>query len=362
MRKFIIHLKKLDWYLIFLSLSISSIGLLSIYSSSPRTDFFNFEKQIVFLVIGFILMLAISFFDWRSLKNDPFLIIFLYLIFFIFLLGLFFFAPSIRGVKSWYKIGPFSFEPIVFMELIIVILLAKYFSLRHIELYRVKHIIISGIYVLIPSLLVFFQPDLGSAIIILGVWIFTLFISGIRLRHFLILTLIFVLIFSLGWMFFLKDYQKERITSFIRPHLNVRTSGWSQNQSKIAIGSGGLFGKGIRKGTQTQYGFLPEPQTDFIFAAIAEETGFLGVFVLFILFILLFLHLFKIAFIRQSNFVRLFTLGFAFLIAIQAFINIGMNLGILPIIGIPLPFVSYGGSSLVTLFIGLGILQSIRTH
>jgi len=158
----------------------------------------------------------------------------------------------------------------------------------------------------------------------------------------------------------MKDYQKERIISFIQPQLEPLGMGWSQQQAKIAIGSAGLFGQGIGKGSQTQYGFLPEPQTDFIFAAIAEETGLIGVSVLLFLFLILVWRILKIAFLSQSNFPRLFAAGFAILLVCQIFIHIGMNLGILPIIGIPLPLVSYGGSNLIVTFIGLGILQSLK--
>ncbi len=164
----------------------------------------------------------------------------------------------------------------------------------------------------------------------------------------------------LGWTFFLADYQKDRAISFLNPELDPQGIGWGQAQAKIAVGSGGLLGKGFGSGTQTQYGFLPEPETDFIFAAIAEEFGFLGVFVL-ILFLIIFLwRIIIIIFRSKSNFPRLFATGFAILITTQAFINIGMNLGLLPIIGTPLPLVSYGGSNLLFVFLGLGILQSMR--
>ncbi len=160
----------------------------------------------------------------------------------------------------------------------------------------------------------------------------------------------------------MKDYQKERIISFFQPQLDPLGVGWSQNQSKIAIGSGGVFGQGFGKGAQTQYGFLPEPQTDFIFAAIAEEFGLIGVIILFLLFFLLLYRIIKIALSNQNNFSRLFASGFAIVILSQLFIHIGMNVGILPIIGIPLPLISYGGSSLIVTFLGVGILQSIKTH
>jgi len=177
------------------------------------------------------------------------------------------------------------------------------------------------------------------------------------------LVLVFLLILIFSWSTILKDYQKERILSFIWPQISDPLKiGWNQRQAKIAIGSGGIFGQGVSKGSQTQLGFLPEPQTDFIFSAIAEETGLIGVSFLLFLFSILIWRIFKIAISSQSNFAYLFASGFSLLFITQIFINIGMNIGILPIIGIPLPLISYGGSSLVATLIGLGILQSIKTH
>lgn len=363
MRYFLNHLKKLDWALITSALLLAGIGLLSIYSSSlGRGDFFNFKKQIAFLIVGFVLMLVLSFFDWRTLRQDPYFILILYLLCLGALLGLFFFAPSVRGTKSWYRLGIFSFDPIEFTKIVLIILLAKYFSIRHVEMYRLTHILFSGLYVLLPVILVFCQPDLGSALILIALWLGILIVSGIKLRHFLILSLCGILLLGLSWVFLLKEYQKERIVSFLAPQIEPLGTGWSQTQAKIAIGSGGIFGQGFTKGSQAQHGFLPESHTDFIFAAIAEEFGLIGVSAIFFLFLFFFWRIMRIAFKARSNFPRLFAAGFVAVLVSQAFIHIGMNLGILPVIGISLPLISYGGSSLIATFIGLGILGSIRTH
>lgn len=363
MKSFILHLRKLDWVLIVSVLLLAGIGLLSIYSSSlGKGDFLNFKKQVVFLIAGFFLMILVSFFDWRALRNDPYLILVLYFFCLLALAGLFFFAPQIRGVRAWYKLGFLSFDPIEVTKIVLIILLAKYFSIRHVEMYRFWHILISGLYVLLPAVLIFFQPDLGSVLILIFLWILILIISGIKIRHFLILCLCLLLILVFSWSFLLKDYQKARITSFLTPGIDPLGVSWSQNQAKIAIGSGGIFGQGIGQGSQTQHGFLPEPQTDFIFSSIAEEMGLLGVLVLLILFSLVFWRILKIALLSQSNFPRLFASGFGILLIFQIFINIGMNLGLLPIIGIPLPLVSYGGSSLIMTFITIGILQNIKKN
>ena len=307
-------------------------------------------------------MILLSFVDWRILRKDSYLILILYFLCIFALAGLYFFAPEIRGVRSWYKLGPLSFDPIELTKIVLIILLAKYFSSRHIEMYRFYHIILSGIYVLLPALLFFFQPDLGSVIILIAIWIGVLLISGIKIRHFLILTGIGIIIFISAWIFILEDYQKQRIVSFINPQIDPQGISWSVNQSKIAIGSGGLFGLGFGKGLQTQYGFLPEPHTDFIFAAISEEFGLIGIGVVFALFGIMIFRIIKIALSSESNFPRFFATGFAILLIAHIFINIGMNLGILPIIGVPLPLVSYGGSSLLATFFALGILQSIKAE
>jgi rod shape determining protein RodA len=364
MKLFILHFRSLDWILIIAVLLLAGIGFLSLYSSSiGQGDFLNFKKQIIFFGLGIFLMFLISFFDWRGIKEDPYFILILYFFCLVGLAGLFFFAPEIRGTKAWYKVGPLSIDPIEFTKIVLIIILAKYFSMRHIEMYRIRHILLSGFYVLLPSVLIFFQPDLGSVLILLSLWLGILIISGIKLRHFLILIFLGFLISAFSWSALLKDYQKERILSFIQPQISDPLEvGWSQRQSQIAIGSGGVFGQGIGRGSQTQYGFLPEAQTDFIFAAVSEETGLFGVTILFSLFSILIWRIMKIALSAKSNFPRIFASGFVILLISQIFIHIGMNIGILPIIGISLPFVSYGGSFLITSFISLGILQSIKVN
>jgi len=359
---FVNHLKKLDWWLIISAILIAGFGLAAIYSTSlPENDFFNFEKQVIFFVIGLALMILMSFFDYRVLRSNSYLILALYFISLLLLLGLFFFAPEIRGTRGWYKIGFFSLDPIEPAKLILIILLAKYFSMRHVEMYKFRHIIFSGIYVLLPCLIIFLKPDLGGVIILVAMWLGILFISGIKIKHFLILFLCFLLVAGLAWSFLLKDYQKDRVLSFIFPY-NPLGGSWSQAQSKITIGSGMIFGQGVGKGSQVQYGFLPEPHTDFIFSVIAEEWGFLGISVFFLLYINLIWRILKIAIESQTNFPRLFAAGFAIVLAVQFFINIGMNLAMLPVVGIYLPLVSYGGSGLIGTFLGLGILQSIKVR
>lgn len=357
------HIKRFDKLLLLSSFGLVFIGLLSIYSSSiSRGDFSNFEKQIAFFAVGVTLMLIFSFLDWRIIRNDSYLLLLLFGIGVIALLGLLLFAPEIRGIKGWYKIGGISIDPIEYMKIVLVVIMAKYFSKRHFQIHRISNIFFSWVYFSVPTALIFLQPDLGAALLMMLLWIFTLLVSGIRIRQFFGIISVGLLTTWLGWLFLLQGYQKDRLISFIKPELDPLGIGWSQLQAKIAIGSGGLFGQGIGNGTQTQYGFLSEPHTDFIFAAIAEEMGFIGVIILIALFLLLIFRILKIGLSAQSNFPRLFAAGISIIFMIQFFINIGMNLGLLPIIGLPLPLVSYGGSALITNFIALGILQSIQTH
>jgi rod shape determining protein RodA len=354
------HFKKLDWSIIIPTILLVCFGLMGIYSASlAKNDFLNLYKQIIFFGVGFLIMIAISFFDYRILRNNSYLILVLYGLCLLLLIGLYFFAPVIRGTKGWYKVGILSLDPNEPAKIIMLILLAKYFSMRHAEMYKFRHIIFSGLYIFFPALLIFLKPDLGGTSVLLLIWLGALLISGIKIRHFLILSLCFILLAGISWSFLLEDYQKQRVTSFIFPYDYLGTS-WSQNQTKISIGSGQIFGQGLGKGSQVQYGFLPEPHTDFIFSVIAEEWGLAGITSLFIVYGFLVWRVLKIAIDSQSNFPRLFASGFAIILISQFFINIGMNLSLLPVVGIYLPFVSYGGSGLIGNFISLGILQSIR--
>lgn len=353
--------KKFDWFIVVSSIFLSVSGLMTIFSSSfYLDDFLNFKKQFVFLLLGIAVMFVASLIDWRVFRDGPHLVLVLYIISLVSLIGLLFFGIEVRGSRSWYNLGPVSFNPIELTKLVLVILLAKYFSTRHVEVYRIRHMLVSGLYIFIPALLILLQPEVGSVIILGLIWIGVLIISGIRVKHFLILCLCGLVLLALSWSFLLQDYHKARIASFLSPSLSPLGIGWNQAQAKIAIGSGGLWGQGFGRGTQIRYGFLPASQTDFIFAGLAEEWGLFGASLLLLAFGVLVWRMVKISLSSQSNFPRLFSAGLAITITAQVVINIGMNLGLLPIIGIPLPLISYGGSSLLATFFGLGILQSIK--
>ena len=207
-KSFLAHLGKFDWIIVGSAMLLTGLGLVSIYSSSLRDgDFSNFIKQLVFLGVGLVFMIGVSLFDFRLIRNDPYFILFLYAVGIIAIAGLFVFAPEIRGVRGWYKIGGFSIDPLEYMKIIMLILMAKYFSMRHIEMYRIQHILLSGIYFAIPMALAYFKPDFGSIILLGILWLVTLLVSGIRIKHLLVLLMIGSILFLLGWNVFLHDYQ-----------------------------------------------------------------------------------------------------------------------------------------------------------
>jgi len=356
---FLYFLKKLDWVMIASVLVLCIIGILSLSSSVYTNQASVFYKQVAFVAIGFFLLLVFAFLDYRIFRSHPFFLLLLYVISILLLVAVLFLGTNVRGAKSWFHFGFISFEPVEVAKLVMILILAEYFSLRHIELYRIRHIVISGLYMLVPVALVFFQPDLGSAAVLLFIWLGTMIIAGIKLRQLLVLFLIGIIVFAGAWFAILKPYQKARISSFINPYLDPRGSGYHRIQSQIAIGSGQIWGKGLGQGSQSQLKFLPDRYTDFIFASIAEEMGFVGITLIFIFYFLLFWRIIKTALIASNNFARLFCVGTAIVLLFHIIVNIGMNLGLVPVAGISLPFVSSGGSNLIISFAAIGIVESI---
>jgi len=278
------------------------------------------------------------------------------------LVSLFFIGKISHGALSWLDFGLFSFQPADMIKLVLIIVLAKYFSRRHIEIANIRHIIISGLYAFIIFILVLIQPDFGSAVILFLIWFGMVLVSGISKKHLLGMFLLGIVSLSLLWVFVFKDYQKNRVMNFIHPLTDIRGAGYNAYQSTIAVGSGELLGKGVGYGTQSRLKFLPEYQSDFIFAAFAEEWGFLGVLILFIMYAILVYRIIVNAMHGATNFEILFGAGMAIFLISHFFINIGMNIQLLPVTGQTLPFVSYGGTHILTEFIGLGILMGMRKN
>ncbi|MFA6301357.1 MAG: rod shape-determining protein RodA [Candidatus Paceibacterota bacterium] len=351
-----------DWLLVAFVAPIVLAGLVTMKSFTPAestADFFG--KQIIWVAISFFVFFVFSLIDFRFLKRTD-VLVFLFLFFSFILLFLVVLGKISHGAKSWFDFGFFSFQPVDMMKLILILVLAKYFSRRHVEIRDIKHIFISGFYALVPLILVLLQPDFGSAMIILFIWLGMVLVSGISKTHLFLVMASGILIFTLLWVFAFKPYQKARIYNFLNPLTDVQKTGYNVFQSTIAVGSGQILGKGLGFGTQSRLKFLPVPQSDFIFAAFAEEWGFVGSVLILLLFSLVIWRILHTAYLGASNFEILFGLGIAIFFMGHILINVGMNLGIMPVTGIPLPFMSYGGSHLLAEFMGLGILMGMRRY
>lgn len=350
-------LKNIDWFLFVSVLLITLAGLFTMNSFSGNSSFF--DKQVIWIIISIFTFFVASLIDWTFLKSSK-LVFVLFLLSVALLFLLFMLGSVFKGAQSWFDFGAFSFQPVDPIKLVVIIILAKYFSRRHMEIANIRHIMVSAFYVFIIFILVFLQPDFGSAIIIFFLWLGMVLVSGISKKHLLTVFFIGLVSFAGLWLFVFKPYQKDRIKNFVNPLTDIHGSGYNANQSMIAVGSGQILGKGIGYGTQSKLQFLPEYQTDFIFAAFAEEWGFIGVSILFILYGLVFWRMLRISFRGGTNFEILFGCGLTILFLIHSTIHIGMNMGLLPVTGNTLPFMSYGGSHLLSEFLGLGILMSMR--
>ena len=354
-----ISVPKVDWVLFSAVSLIAFSGLATMNSFVGDSYFFN--RQIIWLTLSFIIFFVFSFIDWRFLRRTGVIVaLFLissFLLFFLFVAGSVF-----KGAQSWFNLGGFSFQPSDPVKIVLIIILAKYFSRRHVEIAHIRHIIVSGIYAFILFTAVLLQPDFGSAIIIFGIWFGMVLVSGISKKHLLAVFALGILFSSFLWNFAFHDYQKQRIATFIHPLTDIQGTGYNAYQSTIAVGSGKIFGKGVGYGTQSKLRFLPEYQTDFIFAAFAEEWGFVGGSVLLGLYGVVMWRILRIATKGASNFEMLFGMGLAILFMVHIIIHIGTNIGLLPVTGTTIPFMSYGGSHLLTEFMGLGVLMGQRTY
>lgn len=349
----------IDWALFVSACLLVCFGLVTMNSFSGEN--FYYEKQLTWFLVSIFVFVGASFVDWSFLKKTNVLVV-LFVTTCSVLLLLFFVAQTIKGAQSWLDFGLFSFQPTDPAKFVLILILAKYFSRRHVEIANIRHIIVSGMYAFLLFTLVVLQPDFGGAVIIACVWGGMTLVSGISKKHLGILAVLAVVSFGLMWNFGFKEYQKARILNFIHPFADIQGTGYNAYQSTIAVGSGELLGKGIGYGTQSKLKFLPEYETDFIFAAFAEEWGFIGVLFLLATFSVLISRIMSCALRGAGNFEILVALGVAILFMSHFFINVAMNMGLLPVTGITLPFVSYGGSHLVTSFFILGVLVSMKKN
>lgn len=351
--------KGIDWILFSSVLPIVFFGLLTMNSFSDSSNLAL--KQFIWLIGGVIIFFILSRVDFSFLRRTN-IVMLIYGITVTFLLLTLVIARTVKGAQSWLDFGFFSLQPAEFAKLALIFILSKYFSRRHVEIANIKHILISGLYAFILFILIMFQPDFGSAIIIFSIWLGMVLVSGISKKHLLAVFLLGLVSFSGLWFFGFKEYQKDRVKNFINPLADIHKTGYNAYQSTIAVGSGQIFGKGVGYGTQSKLKFLPEYQTDFIFAAFAEEWGIMGVIVLFILYFILIYRIIVNAYHGVTNFEILFGAGIAVMLISHFTVNVGMNIGLLPVTGVTVPFLSYGGSHLLVEFAGLGVLMGMRRY
>jgi len=362
MRNFFLYFKGFDWIIFMVVLLLICFSLATIYSITlAREDFglLNFKKQVLFAIVGIILLFLAAFTDHRLIGASSYL---LYFATIILLLGVLIFSESIRGMKGWLTLGSLSFQPVELAKIVLVIFLAKYFSNPEREGHEGRYILISTAFTLPLVLLVCLQPDFGSALILVAIWLGMLTFIGVKRAYFLFTIFIIAVILIASWFFVFEDYQRIRIMTFFEPRLDPLGRGYNITQSVIAIGSGQVFGRGLGFGPQSQLKFLPEAQADFIFAVFAEELGFIGVFLILSFFGVLFYRIVVSARRVRDDFGLFLILGFLIFFVLQVFVNIGMNMALLPVAGISLPFVSCGGSSLITSLIAIGIIESVILH
>ncbi len=333
------------------------VGLALLYSTTVGSGSASiFTRQLTVFLLGLAGFLFFSFFDYHTLAKSNRL---LYVIFVILLIYLAFLGNQIKGSSRWIDLGFFNFQVAEFMKISIILGLARLLYLRRGEINSWRNIIWSFFYAAVPAGLILLEPDLGSSIILMSIWVGIILISPIRKKFLVIILLCFCLAAGAGWKFFLKPFQRDRILVFLDPQLDPQGKGYNVRQAAIAVGSGQMFGMGLGKGLQSQHKFLPEQQTDFIFSASSEEIGFLGSIALLGLYLFLLARLVKIIKIARDDLGMYITAGVFFMFFAHVAINVGMNIGLLPVTGIPLPFVSAGGSSLIVGMISLGIVQNI---
>ncbi len=353
---------KSNWGLITVALSIVIIGLLTLYSANHRldTEVILFYKQICWVILGIMFMIIAILINYYRLK---FYIPYLYVLILILLGSVLIFGHSVMGSKRWLSLGLFAIQPSEFTKPIIILVLAKYFSEAETIIHELKSFLKVVALVFLPAILIILEPHLGTALILFMLFSTMVFVVPVRPKILWGSACLGIFLSPLIWFFVLKGYQKKRIISFLVPSHDPLGAGYHILQSKIAVGSGWIFGKGFLKGTQTQLHFLPERCTDFIFSVFAEEWGLLGCLVLLGLYFYLITMGLDIAKKAKTPFGTMLALGLTAMFFWQTVINIAMALGLLPIVGVPLPFMSYGGSTSLVNFISLGLLINVgRRH
>ena len=351
--------KKLDFILIFCIILLSAISLLVMYSTDGGEILYHTKSHFIKLLTFFSLMMVISFFNIKIWHITSY---FIYFIIILLLIWVSVYGIKVSGSQRWINLYFIVLQPSELMKIGIILCLAKYYHRLKIEnVNSFTTIIVSLSIIIIPIILVLSQPDLGTSILIASSGLIVLWLGGVKMKYFFISLIGFLI--SLPFIIsFLKPYQKMRILTFLDPDRDPLGAGYQIIQSKIAIGSGGITGKGFLKGTQSYLEFLPEKHTDFIFTLFSEEFGFVGSICLLLIYSIIIIRIIRIGAISRSNFAKLFCFGFAFAIFVYIVVNLSMVLGLLPIVGSPLPILSFGGSSLLATMIGFGIVLSAKIN
>ena len=354
---------RFDYLMAALALALVGVGLILIYSGSlsfydgPLTSFSSpVFKQLVFACVGLAAMLVVSKIDYHYLTHYAWVFYALSIVSLVAILAV---GQSVGGSTRWFAVGPIQVQPSEFAKLATILALARYFSEHGGDARDLRTLMVSLVIVAPVSALVFIQPDLGTSIVFFAIWIGVVIVAGSNRRHLVIMGALFLAILPFLWTFAIEEYQVDRVAVLVDSEEDSLGDGYNVNQSKIAVGSGEWLGKGFTNGDQTQLGYLKVATKDFIFSLLAEEFGFVGCMVVMGLFTMLLMRGVRAAQIAGDTAGQLVAVGIVMLILMQTFINIAVNLSIFPVTGIPLPFISQGGSSLVSLFISLGILQSI---
>lgn len=348
-------ISRFDWWLNGAVLILLAMSILNLYGIGGSDIFW--WKHVLFIAIGIVVFGIFAQMDYRIFRDSSKVVGLIYFAA-VFLLSIALGSEQIRGISAWIHIGNIRFEPSEFAKIALILLLAKFFAYLPNKI-RPSAISKSFLYTGLPIALVLLQPDLGSALVLGALWLGVLIFSGLRFTYGLFIFGLFVVVAFLAWGFVLAPYQKARIASFFEPQKDPYISGFHTIQSQISVGAGGIFGSGIGRASQVNSGYLPEPRTDFAFAALSQQFGFVGALGILALYAILFIRMWHIATRARDSFAILVVCLFFLLVAMHVTINIGMNLGLFPITGLPLSFLSYGGSHLVILMAGLGIIQNI---
>jgi len=348
-----------DFVLLFSVLLLGIISLFAMYSSERGTFSYHTQSHLYRFSIFFLLFIIISFFNIRYIFRSAY-------IFYIIVLILLFLVDSFgitsSGSKRWINLFFINLQPSELMKVSLILFLARYYyKIPSQNVNNIKHIFIPFLSFLVPVYLVILQPDLGTAVLIAISGLIVIWLTGFRIKYFLYSFFVSLCLIPVA-ISFLKPYQKSRILTFLNPERDPLGAGYQIIQSKIAVGSGGIFGKGFLQGSQSYLDYLPEKHTDFIFTLFSEEFGFIGSLFLLILYALIIYRITKIGSQSRNNFSRLFCFGFAASFFVYVTVNMAMVLGLLPIVGAPLPIMSYGGSSMLSIMIGLGFVMSFKIH